>query len=174
MPAKLVTVGSGIALILSGLMVAAVGLPHMISAALLAIGLAGLHYRHEGSAGLLGWAGLAIALAGALLYVDAGLADRLFAVWFSPSTVPAASLLLPGFILWLGILLLGTAMIRAGVFPRRNALFLMLGAFLALTTGSLGAILFGTSLSWLGYQQITGKDITGRPLWPDGSSQERK
>ena len=50
------------------------------------------------------------------------------------------------------------------MFPWRNGVLLILSVLLVLILGSLGALLFGISLSWLGYLQLTGRDITGERL----------
>ena len=164
LPAKLVTTVSGLALILSGISIGAFGLRFVLSAGFLSIGLIGIHYRQAHRHGVPGLVGTIMAVIGALTFVNFELIATIFPRWVASPRTSIFTLFLPALLIGLGMILLGITIVRGGIFPRRNGWFLIFGIILTLFTGPIGAIPFGISLVWIGYQQLTGRDITGRPL----------
>ena len=136
------------------------------------LGLVGIQARHAQQAGRLGWIGFALALIGTAYLVG----DLRFDAYLFPIIAQEAPELaaIPGplftegtaviiplteiFFFGLGFVLLGLAIMRMSHWPRWSGLLLVVGAPLFIVgppiswaVFSLGAVLLGGGLSWLGY-----------------------
>ena len=141
--------------------------PKLIGAALLLLGLFGLHARQAEAAGPLGTAGALAAFSGTALVVGSFWATAFFApamaamdpVAFDAGEGPPGRLA-DAFVVTmatfvLGWMLFGAAAWRARVYPRAAALLLILGSPLALGTllivGFPTGVFFSAAVAWLGY-----------------------
>ncbi len=139
----------------------------LVAAALLLLGLFGLHARQAEAAGPLGTAGFLAAFSGTALAVGSFWATAFFApalfamdpVAFDAGEGPPGRLAgafvvtMAAFIL--GWMLFGVAAWRARVYPRAAALLLICGSPLALGTllvvGFPTGVFFSAAVAWLGY-----------------------
>lgn len=139
----------------------------LIGAALLLLGLFGLHARQAGAAGPLGTAGFLAAFSGTALAVGSFWATAFFApamaamdpVAFDAGEGPPGRLAdafvvtMAAFVL--GWMLFGVAAWRTHVYPRAAALLLILGSPLAIGTllvvGFPTGVFFSAAVAWLGY-----------------------
>lgn len=148
-------------------------LVYWVSVLLLQLGLVGLYARQVKQTGWLGLVGFVLAFIGTalvgsiLLYVSTVLpliASEAQAIFDQAATPPV--FLLPVFILGFGLgwILLGVAIMRADVLPRWSGLLLIIGvtlfvvsevlpfeAPLAHVLVTVGDVVFGLGLVWLGY-----------------------
>ena len=139
----------------------------LIGAALLLLGLFGLHARQAETAGPLGTAGFLAAFSGTALAVGSFWATAFFApamaamdpVAFDAGEGPPGRLA-DAFVVTmatfvLGWMLFGVAAWKARVYPRAAALLLILGSPLALGTllvvGFPTGVFFSAAVVWLGY-----------------------
>ena len=143
---------------------AIVFLLYLISTALLLLGLVGLYTSQSQAAGILGLVGFLVAFLGTVLLAGA--------LWFELFITPAlateapglleAELGLPGFILMLlfgtvGWVLFGVATLRAGVYPRWEAILLIVGGAIAFFPLPLAGIIFSVTVAYLGFLLFTGQ-----------------
>ncbi len=152
----------------------------LVAAALLLLGLFGLHARQAEAAGPLGTAGLLAAFSGTALVVGSFWATAFFAPALAASDpagfdaseaarggAPPGRLAVAYLVSWatfvLGWMLFGVAAWRAGVYPRVAALLLILGSPLALGTllviGFPTGVFFSAAVAWMGYALWTEKSI---------------
>ena len=147
----------------------------LAAAALLLLGLSGLHARQAGSAGPLGTAGALAAFSGTALVVGSFWATAFFApamatmdpVAFDAGEGPPGRLAGAFLVSWaafvLGWMLFGVAAWRARVYPRAAALLLVFGSPLALGTlmvvGFPTGVFFSAAVAWMGYTLWTEKSI---------------
>lgn len=148
-------------------------LVYWVSVLLLQLGLVGLYARQVEQTGRLGLLGFVLAFIGTalvgsiLLYVSTVLpliASEAQAIFDQAATPPI--FLLPVFVLGFGLgwVLLGLATMRAGVLPRWSGLLLIIGvtlfvvseavpfeATLAHVLVTVGDVIFGLGLVWIGY-----------------------
>jgi hypothetical protein len=148
-------------------------LVYWVSVLLLHLGLVGLYARQAEQTGRLGLVGFVLAFIGTALVgsilvfastVLPLIAAEAQAIFDRAATPP--DFLLPVFILGFGMgwILLGLATMRAGVLPRWAGLLLIIGvtlfmiseaapfeAMLAHTLVTVGDIIFGLGLVWIGY-----------------------
>ena len=146
---------------------------YWVSALLLQLGLVGLYAYQVKQTGWLGLVGFVLAFIGTalvgsiLLYVSTVLpliASEAQAIFAQAATPPV--FIQPVFVLGFGLgwILLGVATMRAGVLPRWSGLLLIIGvtlfvvsetvlfeARLAHTLVTVGDVIFGLGLMWLGY-----------------------
>ena len=142
------------------------------SVILLLFGLMGVSARQAEKAGRLGLVGFVLAFIGTAIVgvflfsaattmpLVAATAPDMFAQIMAP---PAFALPLFGLTFGLGFVLLGVAVMRAGVLPRWSGLLLLIGILLSMAEGSpidrtllhvivtSGHVLLGLSLVWMGY-----------------------
>jgi hypothetical protein len=144
---------------------AIVFLLYLLSAALLLLGLVGLYTSQSQAAGILGLVGFLVAFLGTVLAAGA-LWSELFITPALAAEAPellAAELGIPGFVLIallgaVGWVLFGVATMRAGVYPRWAALFLMIGGVLAYFFPlPLAGIIFSVTVAYLGFMLFTGE-----------------
>ena len=152
----------------------------LIGAALLLLGLFGLHARQTEAAGPLGTAGFLAAFSGTALAVGSFWATAFFApamaamdpVAFDAGQGPPGRLAdafvvtMTAFVL--GWMLFGVAAWRARVYPRAAALLLIFGSPLALGTllvvGFPTGVFFSAAVAWLGYTLWSEKCVpVGQP-----------
>lgn len=152
----------------------------LIGAALLLLGLFGLHTRQSGATGPLGTAGFLAAFFGTALAVGSFWATAFFAPAMAVSD-PAGFDALNGppgrlagaFVVTmatfvLGWMLFGVAAWRARVYPRAATLLLLSGSPLALGTlmvvGFPTGVFFSAAVAWLGYTLWSEKSVpVGQP-----------
>lgn len=154
-------------------------LTYWASVNLLFFGLIGLYARQVKETGVLGLIGFVLAFVGTalvasiLIYVSTVLpiiASEAQGIFKKAAGTPG--FLVPVFIIGFGLgwILLGVATMRAGLLPRWSGLFLIVGvilfviseavpfeATLAHTLVTVGDILFGFGLGWIGYSLWTEK-----------------
>jgi len=152
----------------------------LIGAALLVLGLFGLHARQAGAAGSLGTVGFLGAFSGTALAVGSFWATAFFApamAAMDPAAFDAGEgppgRLADAFVVTmaafvLGWMLFGAAAWRARVYPRAAALLLILGSPLAIGTllvvGFPTGVFFSAAVAWLGYTLWTQKGApVGQP-----------
>ena len=139
----------------------------LIGAALLLLGLYGLHARQADAAGLLGTAGFLAAFSGTALVVGSFWATAFFApgmaamdpVAFDAGEGPpgrlAGAFVVTMATFVLGWMLFGVAAWRARVYPRAAALLLIFGSPLAVGTllvvGFPTGVFFSAAVAWMGY-----------------------
>lgn len=152
---------------------------YWVSAILMQLGLVGLYARQAEKIGWLGLAGFVLAFIGTALVLSifflttAGLpliAAEAPAIFDQAMASPAfiVVMLVLGYIL--GYILFGVATMRAGVLPRWAGLMLIIGSsfFLISETGlvggtlshmivTIGDVVFGLGLAWMGYTLWTEK-----------------
>ncbi len=152
----------------------------LTAAALLLLGLSGLHTRQAEVAGPLGTAGALAAFSGTVLVVGSFWATAFFAPALAASDpagfdaseaarggAPPGRLAVAYLVSWatfvLGWMLFGVAAWRVGIYPRVAALLLVLGSPLALGTllvvGFPTGIFFSAAVAWMGYALWTEKSI---------------
>ncbi len=145
------------------------GILTLLSVVLLAVGAAGLVtlVRRYGRFGRAGKAGVLIGAAGAALLAIATLAQAIF---FSGDFALMPYLVVPGLLaLVVGFLLLGIAILRAGVLPRWVAALVIVGALFMLGTNEQTArvlltIPFGVAWVAVGYALWSGAGApSGQP-----------
>jgi len=148
-------------------------LVYWVSGTLMLFGLVGLYARQAEKTGWLGLVSFVLAfigtaLVGGLLLMVSTIIPSLIAVE-APALIGQA-MMPPAFALpvvflgyGLGFILFGVATMRAGVLPRWSGLLLIIGVAFQLVEGSLidrtlmhvlltiGRVLFGISLAWMGY-----------------------
>jgi hypothetical protein len=150
---------------------------HFVGALLTLFGLAGFYIRYLGALGRLGFAAFGVAFAGTAMFVGTGMITAL--LWpviaeYSPDfvaadgpmfTQPLTRIAIDGTytVLVIGYLLLGLAILRAGVAPWPAAALLMAGIVLFSAPVApvgpvpwivrvIGAVVFGSALAWLGWR----------------------
>lgn len=147
----------------------------LAGAALLLLGLFGLHARQVDAAGPLGTVGFLAAFSGTALAVGSFWATAFFApamVAMDPIAFDAGEgppgRLAEAFVVTmatfvLGWILFGVAAWRARVFPRAAALLLILGSPLALGTllvvGFPTGVFFSAAVAWMGYTLWSEKSL---------------
>ncbi len=145
------------------------GILTLLSVVLLAVGAVGLVtlVRRYGRFGMGGKAGVLIGAAGAALLAIATLAQAIF---FSGDFALMPYLVVPGLLaLVVGFLLLGIAILRAGVLPRWVAALVIVGALFMLGTNEQTArvlltIPFGVAWVAVGYALWSGAGApSGQP-----------
>jgi len=150
----------------------------LIGAALLLLGLFGLHARQAEAAGPLGTAGFIAAFAGTALAVGSFWATAFFApamaamdpVAFDAGEGPPGRLANAFVVTYaafvLGWMLFGAAAWKARVYPRAAALLLIFGSPLAVGTlmvvGFPTGVFFSAAVAWLGYTLWSEKSIPAR------------
>ena len=139
----------------------------LVGAALLLLGLFGLHTRQVEAAGPLGTAGFLAAFSGTALVVGSFWATAFFApamaamdpVAFDAGEGPPGRLATAFVVTYaafvLGWMLFGAATWRARVYPRAAALLLVFGSPLAIGTllvvGFPTGVFFSAAVAWMGY-----------------------
>jgi hypothetical protein len=165
-------VGEGLAAVSSPNWVPA-HLIYWVAVMLMQLGLVGVYARQVEQTGWLGLVGFVLAFVGTalvssiLLYVSTALpliAGEAQTIFDQAATPPV--FLLPVFVLGFGLgwILLGVATMRAGVLPRWSGLLLIIGVTLFVSSEALpfeatlahilvtvGDIIFGLGLVWMGY-----------------------
>ncbi len=153
----------------------------LIGAALLLLGLYGLHARQADAAGVLGTAGFLAAFSGTALVIGSFWATAFFApgmaamdpVAFDAGEGPPGRLAGAFVVSWatfvLGWMLFGVAAWRARVYPRAAALLLIFGSPLALGTllvvGFPTGVFFSAAVAWMGYTLWSEKAVpVGQPV----------
>ena len=147
----------------------------LIGAALLLLGLSGLHARQAEAARHLGMAGFFAAFSGTALVVGSFWATAFFApAWASvdpagfdagegPPGRLAGAFVVSMATFVIGWVLFGVAAWRARVYPRAAALLLIFGSPLALGTlmvvGFPTGVFFSAAVAWMGYIRWTEKRI---------------
>ena len=147
----------------------------LIGAALLLLGLSGLHARQAEAARHLGMAGFLAAFSGTALVVGSFWATAFFApAWASvdpagfdagegPPGRLAGAFVVSMATFVIGWVLFGVAAWRARVYPRAAALLLIFGSPLALGTlmvvGFPTGVFFSAAVAWMGYILWTEKSI---------------
>ena len=147
----------------------------LIGAALLLLGIFGLHARQAEAAGSLGTMGALAAFSGTALVVGSFWATAFFApamaamdpVAFDAGEGPPGRLAGAFLVSWaafvLGWTLFGVAAWRARVYPRAAALLLIFGSPLALGTlmvvGFPTGVFFSAAVAWMGYVLWAEKSI---------------
>jgi hypothetical protein len=154
-------------------------------------GLVGLHLRQADKAGVLGLVGFVLTFAasavlvGVLIILEAYILPAIAASEAAPKLLDSAGplfggglgqlILIVSSVMALGSILLGAAIIRAGVLPRWAGVLLIAGAPLAAfwpplpqIAGTIGIILFGLGYAWLGYALVMQKkgETVALPLQP--------
>ncbi len=152
----------------------------LIGAALLLLGLFGLHARQAGATGALGTAGFLAAFSGTALAVGSFWATAFFApamaasdpAWFDALQGPpgrlADAFVVSTAAFVLGWMLFGAAAWRARVYPRAAALLLVCGSPLAIGTllvvGFPTGVFFSAAVAWMGYTLWSEKSApVGQP-----------
>lgn len=136
-----------------------------LALALMFLGVLGIHARQRARAGWLGWAAVAVAALGLALMAAGRLAVdvNLLPAWPTMGIAMA--------VLFLGLLLLGASILRAGVLPRAAGGLLMVGV-LAFFVGNFEDpsiwlfLLFGAAWVWLGYSLWSGESADARDPAP--------
>lgn len=139
----------------------------LAGAALLLLGLLGLHARQAEAAGPLGTVGFLAAFSGTALVVGSFWATAFFAPAMAvadpasfdalqgPPVRLAGAFVVTMATFVLGWMLFGVAALRARVYPRGAALLLIIGSPLALGTllvvGFPTGVFFSAAVAWLGY-----------------------
>ena len=137
-------------------------------------GLVGLHLRQADKAGLLGLIGFGMTFVGSAVLVgvlgilEAYILPAIAASDAAPKLLDPAGplfggglgqlILIVSIVMALGSILLGAAIVRAGVLPRWAGVLLIVGGPLAALwpplpqiAGTIGIMLFGLGYAWLGY-----------------------
>ena len=138
----------------------------LLGVMLLLLGLVGLYTRQSQAAGTLGLVGFLVAYAGTVL--GAGF------LWASTFVTPALATEVPEFLdagpplgffpalstCGVGWLLFGIATLRAGVYPRRATILLIVGAVIFVVPLPLTGIVLSVAVGWLGFHLFAGSDAT--------------
>jgi hypothetical protein len=128
--------------------------------------LVGIFVRQLQRAGWLGLAGFLLAFVGTAMGLLEG-REHLFSHDFGRGTPSGLwELILASFVFSVGYLLLGVAVVRAGVLPRGAGVLLAVGAPLVAFAPPIGVqavtiighTLFGAGLAWVGYALFTGTE----------------
>ncbi len=144
---------TGLPLILGGLYAFAFGLPHVLGAVVILVGLIGLYALQARTIAWLGFAGLVITSIGLVCFASIEAALWLSLDW---KLRPIIWLSLGTLVLGLG--LFGLATNRAGVLPRHTGSGLIFAAALIPVAG---AFMFGIYLALLGYLVLSGRYTVG-------------
>ncbi len=160
----------------------------MLGALLLLFGLVGMYAHQRERAGTLGLVGFVVAFLGTGLYV--GFMYYEAYIWpvlaieapvlleetgplFAGPTFLAITLTFTSFLL--GWVLLGIATMRAGVLPRWGALLVIIGAvpislvpFFPFVIVTIGGVVFGGGIIWLGYAVWSGAGEAATQAYPAG------
>jgi hypothetical protein len=132
----------------------------LLGGVLLLGGLVGLYARHLENLGTLGMVGFLVAFVGTALVVGS-LWTSTFAIPAVAEQAPAAVeagpppiVLFGNIVSWglltVGWLLLGVAILRAGVYPRLLAILLAVGAVIAFLPIPFSAVPFAVAVAWIG------------------------
>jgi hypothetical protein len=147
-----------------------VALLNVLSSLLIVGGLPGVCVRQRAQAGWLGLIGFVLTLVSAILFVGIDVIDILVLPYLAATAphllAPPASyttyLLVAVLLVNVGVVLLGLATMRAGVFPRWAGLFLIVAAVINLAlfapfpprigniVGKIAGVLFALGLAWIG------------------------
>ncbi len=138
---------------------------HAVGALLALFGLIGVFVRQRDEAGALGLLAFIVAFIGTALLVATGLISA-YILPGAPSllvgaepTLDAIPFVLQTVFMIVGYILLAAAIVRSGVLPRWAALAMVVGVVLfdlppfvvPLIVLTLGGVVFGASLAWVGY-----------------------
>jgi hypothetical protein len=137
---------------------------YLLGATLLLIGLVGLYARQVQAAGALGLVGFLIAFAGTVLaagFFWAGMFIAPALATEAPDFVDAGPP--PGLVLTfigfgVGWLVFGIATLRAGVYPRRAAILVIVGAVIVALPLPFTTIVLSVAVGWLGFHLFTGRE----------------
>jgi hypothetical protein len=137
---------------------------YLLGATLLLIGLVGLYARQSQAAGALGLVGFLIAFAATVLAAGSFWAGMFIAPALAteaPEFLDAGSP--PGLVLTLiglgvGWLVFGIATLRAGVYPRRAAILVIVGAVIVALPLPFTIIVLSVAVGWLGFHLFTGRE----------------
>ena len=135
----------------------------VLLAVVMQLGLVGLYAPKAKAVGILGLIGLVIAFVGIMLTMGAS-----FAFPFNRPIVwpwetreygeePLAAILVLGLSFVLGCVALGVSMLRAKAYSQGAAALLIVGALILLTPLALNDVIFAVALTWLGYDNFTGR-----------------
>jgi hypothetical protein len=147
-----------------------VALLNFLSSLLIVGGLPGVCVRQRVQAGWLGLVGFVLTLVSAILFVGIDVIDVLVLPYLAATApqllAPPASyttyLLVATLLVTVGVVLLGLATMRAGVFPRWAGLLLIAGVVINLVVffplpaiigsivGNVAGVLFALGLAWMG------------------------
>ena len=155
-----------------------VALLNFLSSLLIVGGLPGICIRQRARAGWLGLVGFVLTLVSAILFVGIDVIDVLVLPYLAataphllaPPASYAAYLLVAIVLVNVGIVLLGLATMRAGVFPRWAGLFLIVAAVINLAlfsplptiigsiVGKIAGVLFALGLAWMGSTLLADRE----------------
>lgn len=144
----------------------------LLGGLLLLLGVPGIVIRQAPRAGWLGFIGFVLTFIGGFLFTSFSLVTLLVLPWLAQAAPKLAAgngppalfvfFLVAGILFALGGILLGIAIMRAGIFPRWAGLLLIIGSVLNLVdfplngvigsiVGTIAFILFALALGWMGY-----------------------
>lgn len=157
-----------------------VTLVSFLGSLLLLLGLPAIAVRQTPRAGWLGFIGFILTFIGGFLFTSFSVVSLLVLPWLAQAAPklaagngPPASFLfflVAGVLFALGGILLGIAVMRAGILPRWAGLILLIGAVLNLVTFPLNGIissivsgvafvLFAGGLGWMGYTLMSARSM---------------
>lgn len=157
-----------------------VTLVSLIGSLLLLLGLPGIAARQASRAGWLGFIGFILTFLGGFLFTSFSVVTLLILPWLAQVAPKLAAsngpssffvfFLVAGILFALGGILLGIAVMRAGILPRWAGLLLLIGAVFNLVTFPLNGILssiistvafvlFAGGLGWMGYALMSARSM---------------
>jgi hypothetical protein len=144
---------AGVCLLLAGLAILSFGFLHVVTGALIILGLIGFHAQQVRQTGRPGLAGLGLMCLAVLMLATIELAPWL-GISLGQAAVPIA--VSGGFILAAGGSLLGWATNRGGVYPRATGTGLIAAS---LMVPVIGGAFFALYLGWMAFLVWSGKAV---------------
>jgi hypothetical protein len=135
----------------------------VLLAVLVQLALVGLYVPKVKALGVLGLVGFVMATIGVRLTMGSSFVFAFIKPIVGPLDPeffeePVVSMLRFALTFVLGWVLLGVAMVRAGVYPRPATTLLIVGALILLLPLPLSGVIFAVDVAWLGYTLLVGRD----------------